>query len=174
MTETDTESLIGDEAWAAIGTELGRAVGTVVKKEFQRWAAAVGDRNPLYFDEDYALANGYRDVVMPPMYLAHVTGGVVDLDELRPDGIPLRSGGSGAVQLPKCPRRMAGGDDITFLEPVYAGDVITSVRTLEGLEEKTGRTGAFVLMHFRTTYTREDGVVVAETASSLIARPANS
>jgi acyl dehydratase len=111
MTETDTESLIGDEAWAAIGTELGRAVGTVVKKEFQ---------------------------------------------------------------LPKCPRRMAGGDDITFLEPVYAGDVITSVRTLEGLEEKTGRTGAFVLMHFRTTYTREDGVVVAETASSLIARPANS
>jgi acyl dehydratase len=174
VSETDTESLIGDEARAAIGSELGRAVGTVVQKEFQRWAAAVGDRNPLYFDEDYARANGYRDVVMPPMYLAHVTGGVVDLDELRADGIPIRSGGSGSVQLPRCPRRMAGGDDITFLEPVYAGDVITSVRSLAGLEQKSGRSGDFVLMHFRTTYTRDDGVLVAEAASSLIARPANS
>ena len=165
------ESLIGADALALIGQEISRAAGTVVKKEFQRWAAAVGDRNPLYFDEDYARGNGYRDVIMPPLYLSYVTAGVMDLEQLRPDGIPLTSG-TGVVPLPKCPRRMAAGDSITFLEPVYPGDEITAVRVLAGLEEKSGRSGRFVLMRFSTTYRRGDGTLVAEISGSSIARPA--
>jgi acyl dehydratase len=165
------DPLIGDAALALIGQEISRAAGTVVKKEFQRWAAAVGDRNPLYFDEDYARRHGYRDVIMPPLYLSYVTAGVMDLDQLRPDGIPLTSG-TGVVPLPKCPRRMAAGDSITFLEPVYPGDDITAVRVLAGLEEKSGRSGRFVLMRFSTTYHRGDGTLVAEISGSSIARPA--
>ena len=164
------ESAAGAEE-SLIGQEVSRAAGTVVKKEFQRWAAAVGDRNPLYFDEDYARRNGYRDVIMPPLYLSYVTAGVMDLEQLRPDGIPLTSG-TGAVPLPKCPRRMAAGDSITFLEPVYPGDEITAVRVLAGLEEKSGRSGRFVLMRFSTTYRRGDGTLVAEISGSSIARPA--
>ena len=165
------DPLIGAAALALIGQEISRSAGTVVKKEFQRWAAAVGDRNPLYFDEDYARRNGYRDVIMPPLYLSYVTAGVMDLEQLRPDGIPLTSG-TGAVPLPKCPRRMAAGDSITFLEPVYPGDEITAVRVLAGLEEKSGRSGRFVLMRFSTTYRRGDGTLVAEISGSSIARPA--
>jgi acyl dehydratase len=126
----------------------------------------------LYFDEEYARSQGYRDVVMPPLYLNYVTAGVMDLEKLRPDGIPQVSG-TGVIPLPKCPRRMAGGDDITFVEPVYPGDELTSVRKLVGLEEKSGRSGRFVLMHFSTTYTREGGTVVATTAGTSIARPAS-
>jgi acyl dehydratase len=163
-------SLIPDEARAMIGGETGRASGRVVKQEFQRWAAAVKDRNPLYFDADFARAHGYRDVVMPPMYLSHVTLGVADLDALRPDGIP-GGGGRGDLPLPNCPRRMAGGENITFHHPVYDGDVLTSVRVVESIEEKHGRSGAFVLVTSRTTYTRHDGVIVAESVSSMIARP---
>jgi acyl dehydratase len=165
-----TESLISDAALAKIGTEVNRGVGTVVKKEFQRWAAAVKDRNPLYFDADYARAQGYRDVVMPPMYLQQVTHGVADLDNLRPDGIP-GGGGSGDIPLPKCPRRMAGGENTTFYEPVYDGDVITAVRVVEDIQEKNGRSGEFVLVTSRTTYTRQDGTVVADMMGSMIARP---
>ena len=165
------EPLIGDAALALVGQEISRAAGTVFKKEFQRWAAAVGDRNPLYFDEDYARQQGYRDVIMPPLFLSYVTAGVMDLDQLRPDGIPLTSG-TGVVPLPKCPRRMAAGDSITFFEPIYPGDEITAVRVLAGLEEKSGRSGRFVLMRFSTTYRRGDGTLVAEIAGSSIARPA--
>ena len=168
---TEAEALIGDDARAAIGMELNRAVGTVRKVEFQRWAAAVGDHNPLWFVEEYARANGYRDVVAPPMYLPYVGETVVNLATLRPDGL-TRGTGSGAVPLPACPRRMAGGDDYTFHEPVYPGDVITMVRRLVGLDPKVGRSGPFVLMRFHTTFTRDDGVLVGEVAGSLIARPA--
>jgi acyl dehydratase len=170
MTAETTESLISDAALAKIGTEVNRGVGTVVKKEFQRWAAAVNDRNPLYFDAGYARAQGYRDVVMPPMYLQQVTHGVADLDNLRPDGIPGGSG-SGDIPLPKCPRRMAGGENTTFYEPVYDGDVITAVRVVEDIQEKQGRSGEFVLVTSRTTYTRQDGTLVADTMGSMIARP---
>jgi acyl dehydratase len=164
------EALIGDDARAAIGMELNRSVGTVRRLEFQRWAAAVGERNPLYFDTAYARSQGYRDVVAPPLYIQHVGGTVVQLDQLRPDGLTQRSG-SGAVPLPKCPRRMAGGDDYVFHEPVYDGDVITTVRRLVGLDPKVGRSGPFVLMRFHTSFTRDDAVVVAEASGSLIARP---
>jgi acyl dehydratase len=170
MTQSEAEQLIGDEARAAIGSEVNRKVGTVTKRDFQRWAAAVGDRNPLYFDPEHAKSHGYRDVIAPPMYVAHLGDTVADLNELRPDGL-TRTTGSGTISLPKCPRRMAGGDEMTFHHPIYPGDRITSVRRLVGLEPKTGRSGPFVLMRFRTTHTRDDGVLVAETLGSLIARP---
>ncbi len=162
-------SLIPEEARARIGSEIGRAQGRVARQEFQRWAAAVKDRNPLYFDADFARAHGYRDVVMPPMYIGSVTAGVADLDELRPDGIPGR--GPGDVSLPKCPRIMGGGESIKFHEPVYDGDMLTSVRVIENIEEKHGRSGPFVLVTTRTTYIRQDGTTVAEAVTSTIARP---
>ena len=170
MTQVQEEPLIGDDARAFIGKVTTEVEGIVVKKEFQRWAAAVKDRNPLYFDADFARANGYRDVIAPPLYIQYVVLGVADLDKLRPDGIPGGSG-SGDIPLPKCPRRMAGGEDITFYEPIYDGDVIKAVRTVTDIQEKHGRSGAFVLVTSTTTYTRQDGTVVAENKASMIARP---
>ena len=62
MTQVQEEPLIGDEARAFIGKVTHEQEGIVVKKEFQRWAAAVKDRNPLYFDADFARAHGYRAI----------------------------------------------------------------------------------------------------------------
>jgi acyl dehydratase len=164
-------SLVGDDARAAVGRTMATATGRVVKKEFQRWAAAVDDRNPLYFDDDFARAHGYREAVMPPLYLPHVTLGVVDLGQLRPDGIPGGSGTSALIPLPKCPRWMAGGESTTFYEPVYDGDEITSTRTVSSIEEKQGRSGAFVLITSTTTFRRQDGALIAEATLTTIARP---
>lgn len=167
----DDGSLVGDDARAAVGRVIATATGRVVKKEFQRWAAAVDDRNPLYFDDDFARAHGYREAVMPPLYLPQVTLGVVDLAQLRPDGIPGGSGTSALIPLPKCPRWMAGGESTTFHEPVYDGDQITSVRTVSSIEEKHGRSGAFVVITSMTSYRRQDGTLVAEARMTTIARP---
>lgn len=166
---TTEGSLITDEARAMIGAEAGRTSGIVEKKQFQRWAAAVKDRNPLYFDADYAKEQGYRDVIAPPMYLQHVTLGVTDLDSLRPDGTP--GGDAGDIPLPNTPRRMAGGENTTFYQPVYDGDVVTCTRTIENIEDKHGRSGHFVLVTWKTTYTNQVGELLAEATASMIARP---
>lgn len=164
------QQLAGPEAYAMVGTVSDRAVGLVVKREFQRWAAAVNDRNPVYFDADFARACGYADVIAPPLYVQYVTLPVVDLDELRPDGTP---GGpsSGEVPLPRCPRRMAGGAQLSFYEPLYDGMSVSAVRTITGVEEKRGRTGPFVLVSTETVYTDQDDTVVAVVRDSMIARP---
>jgi acyl dehydratase len=162
-------TLIPPEASKVIGTVQSRSSGIVEKEQFQRWAAAVKDRNPLYFDVGFARAHGYRDVIAPPLYVQFVTLGVADLDALRPDGTP--GTGDGVLPLPSCPRRMAGGESWRFHAAVYDGDVITSTRQIVDIQEKNGRSGRFVLVTWLSVYTNQDGVVVAQARSSVIARP---
>ncbi len=162
------ESMITPEAKAMIGQETGRNSGVVYLKEAQRFAAAANDLNPLYFDEEVAKAQGYKGVIAPPMFLTQVMQGVTRLEGLRPDGIP--GGGGGGIPLRNAERRMAGGEDYEFLEPLYPGDTITSVSRIANIEEKTGRSGTFVLVSRESTYTNQDGVVVARSRGSMIAR----
>ena len=57
-----------------------------------------------------------------------------------------------------------------LLEPVFAGDTITSETRLKSLEEKSGGSGPFVLQMTETTYTNQDGAVVARAVGRSIAR----
>lgn len=166
MEETE-ESLITPEAQAMIGKEVGRQTGVVYPKEAQRFAAAVGDLNPLYFDDEAARARGYEGVIAPPMFLPHVLHGVSHLDSLREDGVPLQGGSD--IPL-RAERLMAGGEDYEFLSPLYPGDTITAETRIQNIEEKSGRSGRFVLVTRETLYTNQDGVVVAKGRFSVIAR----
>ncbi len=53
-----TDSLIDPDSAAKIGTVVAVATGEVYRRDWQRWAAAVGDHNPLWFDPDYARSTG--------------------------------------------------------------------------------------------------------------------
>src|SRR5579863_3666878 len=39
---------------------------TLTKEDIQRFARAIGDLNPLYFDEDYARRSPFRGLIAPP------------------------------------------------------------------------------------------------------------
>ena len=164
-----TSHLIDAETAARVGTVAATATGEVIRRDWQRWAAAVGDDNPLWFDPDYARANGYRDVICPPLYLQYAILGVSTLSALRPDG---SSGAvSGSLAFPKAPRRMAGGESTTFHLPAYHRDEIEMVRTIESVVEKEGRSGRFVLVTWHTVYRNQHDELVAESTTSMIARP---
>jgi acyl dehydratase len=151
-----------------IGREWDRRRAVVSTLEFQRWATAVGDLNRLYFDADFARAHGYRDVIMPPLYIAHVVSGVRRLDDLRPDGAPATVGGLDLL-IPH-ERRMAAGDTLEASGPVYGGDELTSVTRLHAVSAKDGRSGPFVLVEWRTRYTNQHGCTVSELTSGVILR----
>lgn len=163
------DTLIDAQSASQVGTVAATAVAEVNRREWQRWAAAVGDHNPLWFDPDYARAQGYRDVIAPPLFLQYAVLGVTPLDGLRPDG--SSGAASGSLAFPKAPRRMAGGESTTFHLPAYHGDEVEMVRTIESIVEKQGRSGSFVLVTWRTTYTNQRGELVAEATTSMIARP---
>ncbi len=80
------DSLVDPESAAREGTVAATATGEVNRRDWQRWAAAVGDHNPLWFDPEFARAHGYRDVICPPLFLQYAILGVSALGDLRPDG----------------------------------------------------------------------------------------
>jgi acyl dehydratase len=166
MTE---DSLIDADSAARVGSVAAQATGEVDRLQWQRWAASVGDHNPLWFDADHARANGYDDVICPPLYLQYVVLGVAALASLRPDG---SSGAvSGGLAFPRAPRRMAGGESTTFHLPAYHRDEIEMVRTIASIVEKQGRSGRFVLVTWHTSYRNQHQDLVAEATTSMIARP---
>ncbi|MGA8327810.1 MAG: MaoC family dehydratase N-terminal domain-containing protein [Mycobacterium sp.] len=163
------QSLIDDESASQVGTVAATATGEVNWRDWQRWAAAVGDHNPLWFDPDYARAQGYRDIICPPLYLQYAVLGVAALDGLRPDG---SSGAlSGSLAFPRAPRRMAGGESTSFFGPAYHRDDIEMVRTIESIVEKHGRSGQFILVTWKTVYRNQHDELIAEATTSMIARP---
>lgn len=159
-------SIVPEEALRMVGRVYQEQTGVISATEARRWAAAVGDLNPLYFDAEFARAHGYRDTPVPPMYLSRSIVGVTALDDLRPDGIPVDR----MPDLPLPQRRMAGEESCEFFAPVYPGDRVTSVRRLARLEEKSGRSGPFVLVTWETDYSNERGELVARIVNSVICR----
>ena len=163
-----TSSLIPEETRSLIGQPLSEPVtSTITAKEAQRFALAADDRNPLYFDPAAARAAGYRTTLIPPVFLAWSLSPARPLSEIREDGLYRGEGKRVSLNVK---RVMFGGEEWEFLAPLYAGDTYTSVTRLKSLEEKNGSSGPFVLQMTETTYTNQDGTVVAKALGRSIAR----
>lgn len=163
-----SDSLIPDETRAMIGELLSAPVSeTISALRTQQFAHAVEDLNPIYFDEEAARAAGYRTLVAPPTYLNYVVAANQPVSEMRTDGL-FRGGGPRIALNVK--RVMFGGNEWDFLAPAYVGDTITVETRLRGLEQKEGGSGPFVLQTVETTYTNQEGDVVARSRGLSIAR----
>jgi hydroxyacyl-ACP dehydratase HTD2-like protein with hotdog domain len=164
-------SLITPEALALIGTELRREHGIVTRREFQRFAVAVRDYNPLYFDDQYARECGYQGVFAPLMYVPFSTAPLPRLDALRADGT---FSVLAEIPLPACPRRMAGGRSFESHRPAYDQTELDATHTLVSIAEKQGRSGRFILLTSQIDYfATQAGALLVRCTQTLIARPAS-
>lgn len=151
-----------------IGQRLSEPLSaTITAEAARRFALAADDLNPLYFDEGAARAAGYRTTLVPPVFLAWSLTPARPLTAVREDGLYR---GEGKRVTLNVKRVMFGGEEWEFLEPVYAGDTITSETRLKSLEEKSGSSGPFVLQITETVYRNQDGQVVARAEGRSIAR----
>jgi 3-methylfumaryl-CoA hydratase len=80
--------------------------------------------------------------------------------EIGPDGHAKRGGFLPPVPLP---RRMWGGSQFEFHEPLRVGDAITRVSTIHDITEKSGRTGPLVLVKVRHEISRDGSAGIAVT-----------
>jgi acyl dehydratase len=99
----------------------------VGREKVREYAHAVGEENPVYFDREAARAAGFRDVPAPPMFAVVYSAGSVGPAVVDPEvGINL-------------PMMVHGGQELTWGEPVCAGDTITTTTTVKDIYEKDGR-----------------------------------
>ena len=127
----------------------------VSRELIRRFAAAIGDGNPLYVDRSAAVSAGYPDVIAPPTFLTvlgfrfALEGPVVDPD--------LGLDYSLVVH---------GEQRFVLHRPVHAGDVLS----VESVIDEIRDAGSNELMVTRTTVTDADGQPVADLYSTLVSR----
>lgn len=115
-----------------IGTTSAATTVEVEKGAIRRFAQALGDTNPLYWDEAAAQAAGFRSLVAPPTF-------PVTLGRNPIPGLTLPSAGM-----------IHGEQEFQYGEPIVAGDVITITTTLADVKSRSGSRGHMTILTFKT------------------------
>jgi acyl dehydratase len=147
--------------------EMVYPVGEVSALAFQRYAIAVGDLNPIYFDDAAARAAGYPGIVAPPNYLTSVLGwqpGPAEPDLLA-DGTEAR------ILVPEIRglRLMGGGHDLTYGKPIVPGAIVTARRKLVDIYERKAKFGVLLFAVSDIVYTDQHGEHLVTCRETVIA-----
>ena len=158
--------MIPEEAKRFIGRADPPIIRHVEKGAIRRYAEAVGNDNPLYYDEDYAKKSPYGSIIAPPGFFgwptktpSSSTGLAEIVGELQ---AALAKGGF--------PRILDGGISYDFFLPIRAGDTLIASPKVTGLTEKEGKSGNMIICNFETTYVNQNGDIVAKSYQTFIAR----
>ena len=164
---TTAESVITDEMRAAIGVDGPAAVMEVEKTNCRMFARSVGHTDAIFYDDAAAKARGYRSIVAPPGFL-----GTPIFQPGSGAGAPGEMGGRGYAVPYK--RVLNGGTDYEYFpdapegDAICAGDTITARTRIAGFEETSGSLGPMLITRRETTYTNQNGKVVAKMYGTLI------
>jgi len=139
---------------SVLGMESAAISYDVEKGAIRKFAEAIGDNNPIFYNEQAAQAAGFKTVVAPPTFLC----------TCRAQALPdLKIVFGGRV-------RLNGGNAYEYYRPVYAGDRITVTAKYAEVTERTGRTGNMVLVVTEFTFMNQHGEVVARGRNTGIMR----
>jgi acyl dehydratase len=135
----------------------GEPVTTEVEKgAVRKFARAIGETNPLYYDPGYAATTRFGAMIAPPTFVAVLKG-------------------TGLPPLPDPPVTFTvflhTDDRIEQFAPIKVGDLITTAPELADVFVKTGRNGEMLFTTFAYEFTRSDGALVAKLAWTEVQRP---
>ena len=139
-----SKEIITDEMRSFIGLESDPVTYVVEKHSIEYFARAIGESNPIYFDEQFAKDN-VGGIIAPPTFIRLFRP--KRLEKQFPDSF------SNLVD---------GGSSYTFHEKIFVGDQITVVSKLKDLFIKSGSFGDMMFKISLTTYTNQKNILVAE------------
>ena len=156
--------MLPDEVKQFIGRGAGVRMFEVEKGAIRRFADAVDDPNPLYRDDEYARNSSYGSIIAPP--------GFFGWPSRLPRGAPLTAESTAdlGMALAKAGylRVLDGGMEYEFFSPIRAGDTLAASSVIKEIREREGSTGKMVFLIMETTYTNQNGDVVAKARSTSI------
>ena len=138
----------------AVGRTTPPTLNEVERGAIRRFAESLGDFNPVYFDEEYAKASGYRTIVAPPTFPTSFSTGS-DLRELL--GVPLR-------------QLLPSEAFFDYERPVYAGDRLLVTSKVSEVGERPGPAGKMEIAVLEDEGRDEEGRVVFRGRRSYLVR----
>lgn len=126
---------------------------TVENFHVRQFAAAIGDRNPLYTDEKYAAQSPYNGTIVPPTFPVAMNSGNSELP----------------IELDQ--RRMLHGEqEFLYYKPIRIGDRIHCQMKVSDIYERQGSSGAMQFLVLDTEMKNADGEVVCINRMNIIYR----
>ncbi len=116
---------------------------TLTEAECTLFASLTLSFNPLYFNREFAVAHGHRDLVASPL-LVFLTAFGLSVEDLS------EAGGA-----------FLGVESLEFLQAVYPGETLTARSTVVRTRESESRPG-FGIVTWRTEGFNQEGVKVVE------------
>lgn len=159
-------SLLTEDSLASIG-KTGEAIRgyPVSVEEIRRFCFATDDLNPRWLDP----AASPDGITAPPAFLSIPFDTDVPLAELADDGVPLAQQGLVFPPL-KARRKLFGGYQVEYFQPIHPGDVLTRQRRILDVHERQGASGSSVFVLIEATYTNQRGEKVAVEVNTIVNR----
>lgn len=155
---------VQQEVLSLIGLEKVRRYD-VTTRDIRRFAQAIGETNPIHYDEDYAKSTRHGTIVAPPLFCQMFTFEDVPADRLPADGSPIEMD----VPIP-AQRTVGGASSYEIFQRVKAGDRITVKSTLKDVFSKNGKSGQLYFVVVETEFSNQRNEPVARETATYIKR----
>ncbi|GAB4351357.1 MAG: MaoC family dehydratase N-terminal domain-containing protein [Candidatus Abyssubacteria bacterium] len=128
----------------------------VEKGHIRRFAQAIGDDNPLYYDEEYARRSRYGGIVAPPTFPT-----VFGFEGERVlEGLDINFS-----------RLLHGEQEYEYFQPIMAGDTISFSTKILDVDVKQGKSGILdIITTEMTGFNQRDEKVFAARSTVVIRR----
>ncbi len=153
-------SLVTEELKELLGISVGPTIFKVEEGAIQRYAAAIGDTNPLFNDIGYAKKTRFGRLICPPGFYGWPVKEGFD-----PLAIPQM-----LLRADAPPRGLDGGIEYEFFEPIGAGDVLTFSGKIVDMVEKESKSGKMLVTTIETIFINQDGNAALKARSTIINR----
>ncbi len=124
----------------------------VERGKIRELCLAIGDENQIFFDKDVAKAAGYKDTPVPLTFatVMNFWGYPEVWERMKEMGVDVK-------------RLLHAKEEYEYLSPIYPGDVLTGVVSVESM-----RDGAMGMVAFKTTYSRGEETVLTAKMTIII------
>ena len=151
------------------GVEKASDLGVLDALTIRRYARSVGETNPLYYDPEYARADGHSDIIAPP----NLPVSVLDWTEGSPNEDLRVDGTEEDTTVPGVPsngyRLMGGGEDMTFHRPIVAGQRLSLTVSLQAVSLRDTSSGPMAVAKILRRYFA-DGALALEATQTILVR----
>jgi hypothetical protein len=182
-----TQSVLTPEVKAMMGKTGDKVAswGVVDEEYLRRFAQAVPDWDPRFWDEEFAKTTRFKARTVPPLMCTYMSGRRPLSEKDRMDEVmeqnPKSDGGGGMRTekgaLPRMPwprglnRHLHGGDEVEVFQYPKMGDKISFQRKYLDAQERVGGDGkAFLVVTSEATYWNQKNEVLCKVRTIAVQR----
>jgi acyl dehydratase len=163
----DDESILLSRLQNLIGHEFCHTDEFEVEKGMiKRFAIALDDPNPLYFDQAFACKTPYGGIVAPPTFLFEWNHHAHWHPALSPEARSSLFEG-----LNRQPRFLRAGNELDISQPPRPGDVIHSRARITDVYAKQGKSGQLIFVICETDYFNQKDEALGKNKDTFVMIP---